>query len=151
MGRSDRSADKIKVGVSSCLLGEKVRYNGEHTKNDFVAEVLGRYFEWVPVCPEVEAGMGIPRETVYLEGAPDAPRMIGDKTKKDWTRPMRALSEKRGLELERIGIAGYIFKKNSPSCGVFRVKVYTDKGMPSRGGRGLFAAAFAGFIRYDVR
>jgi len=139
MPQDDRTGEKIKVGVSSCLIGDKVRWNGEHKKDAFVYDLLSPHFEWVPTCPEVEVGMGVPRETVYLEGEADAPRMIGDKTKTDWTARMRAYAKKRARELSRLGLAGHIFKKNSPSCGLMRVKVYSEKRTFSGQGRGLFA------------
>lgn len=140
MPQGDSLGEKIRVGVSSCLLGEKVRWNGDHKKHLYVYDMLSPYFDWVATCPEVEIGMGIPRETVYLEGSPEAPRMIGDRTKTDWTRRMRAYSEKRGRELSKLGISGYIFKKNSPSCGLMRVKVYSEARIPAGQGRGLFAS-----------
>lgn len=139
MSQGDQSGEKIKVGVSSCLLGEKVRWNGDHKKHVYVYDMLSPYFDWVTTCPEVEIGMGILRETVYLEGSVEATRMIGEKTKTDWTRRMRAYSEKRGRELSKLGISGYIFKKNLPSCGLMRVKVYLAKRMLAGQGRGLFA------------
>ena len=77
---------KIRVGVSSCLLGEKVRWNGDHKQDRFVKDLLGRFFEWVPTCPEMEVGMGVPRETVQLTGNPEAPRMVGNKTMRDHLR-----------------------------------------------------------------
>ncbi len=85
---------KIKVGVSSCLLGEKVRWNGDHKQDLFVKDLLGKFFEWVPTCPEVEIGMGILRETVQLAGDPKAPRMVGNKTGTDWTARMNRYSKK---------------------------------------------------------
>ena len=87
------SEPKIKVGVSSCLLGEKVRWDGDHKQDLFVKDLLGQFFEWVPTCPEVEVGMGIPRETVQLVGDPKAPRMVGNKTGADWTVRMNRYSK----------------------------------------------------------
>jgi uncharacterized protein YbgA (DUF1722 family)/uncharacterized protein YbbK (DUF523 family) len=133
---------KIKVGVSSCLLGEKVRWNGDHKQDLFVKDLLGRFFEWVPTCPEVEIGMGIPRETVQLTGNASAPRMVGNTTGTDWTSRMNRYSKKRSSELANMNLCGYIFKNRSPSCGIARIKVYGDDGNPTPNGRGLFAGAF---------
>jgi len=136
------SEPKIKVGVSSCLLGEKVRWNGDHKQDLFVKDLLGQFFEWIPTCPEVEVGMGIPRETVQLAGDPKAPRMVGNSTGTDWTVRMNRYSKKRSAELETSNLCGYIFKNRSPSCGIARIKVYGKGGMPTPNGRGLFADAF---------
>ena len=136
------SKSKIKVGVSSCLLGEKVRWNGDHKQDLFVKDLLGQFFEWVPTCPEVEIGMGIPRETVQLIGNPKAPRMVGNTTGTDWTSRMNRYSRKRSTQLGTMNLCGYIFKNRSPSCGIARIKVYGDNGMPTPNGRGLFAEAF---------
>jgi len=133
---------KIKVGVSSCLLGEKVRWNGDHKQDLYVKNLLGQFFEWVPTCPEVEIGMGIPRETVQLTGDPSTPRMIGNASGTDWTSRMNRYSKKRSVELGTMGLCGYIFKNRSPSCGIARIKVYGDDGNPTPNGRGLFANAF---------
>jgi uncharacterized protein YbgA (DUF1722 family)/uncharacterized protein YbbK (DUF523 family) len=133
---------KIKIGVSSCLLGKEVRYNGGHSHDRYVTGTLGQYFIFVDVCPEVEAGFGIPRETLRLVGNPDAPRLMTTKTKKDFTDKMQKWAEKRVLELEKENLCGFIFKKGSPSSGMERVRVYTDKGMPSNRGSGMFARAF---------
>jgi uncharacterized protein YbgA (DUF1722 family)/uncharacterized protein YbbK (DUF523 family) len=133
---------KIKVGVSSCLLGEKVRWNGDHKQDRFVKDLLGQFFEWVSTCPEVEIGMGTPRETVQLAGDPSAPRMVGNKTGTDWTARMTRYSKKRSAELSKMNLCGYIFKNRSPSCGIARIKVYGDDGNPTPNGRGLFAGAF---------
>jgi len=132
---------KMRVGVSSCLLGEKVRWNGDHKQDLYVKDLLGRYFEWVPVCPEVEAGMGIPRETVQLQGDPQKPRMVGTVTGEDWTARMNRYSQKRARELVPLNLCGYIFKNRSPSCGIARIKVYDDAGRAAPNGRGLFAGA----------
>ena len=134
--------NRIKVGVSSCLLGEKVRWNGDHKQDLFVKDLLGQFFEWVPICPEVEIGMGIPRETVQLTGNSKAPRMLGKTTGTDWTTRMNRYSKKRVTELANMSLCGYIFKNKSPSCGIARIKVYGNDGNPSPNGRGLFAASF---------
>lgn len=136
-------AAKIKVGVSSCLLGVKVRWNGDHKQDLYITDILGRYFEWVPVCPEFETGMGVPRETVRLVKDGSETLMLGTKTRKDWTAPMRKFTRKKTAELEAVPLCGFIFKKGSPSCGMERVALYHPAGMPAGSStRGLFSAAF---------
>ena len=131
----------IKIGISSCLLGEEVRFDSGHKKSNYIVSILGPYFQFVRVCPEVEIGMGVPREAVRLVGDPEAPRMVGGKTGTDWTRKMNRYSERRTGQIARYNLSGYILKKDSPSCGMERVKVYGSKGGTVRTGRGLFAAA----------
>jgi uncharacterized protein YbgA (DUF1722 family)/uncharacterized protein YbbK (DUF523 family) len=134
--------DRLRLGVSSCLLGEQVRFDGGHKHDRFLTEVLGRYVEWVPICPELEVGMGVPREAVRLQGAVDAPRMVGVRTRIDHTTAMRRFAAARVRELAALDLHGYVWKRGSPSCGMERVRVYGATGMPARRGRGLFAAAF---------
>lgn len=134
--------DRLRLGVSSCLLGERVRFDGGHKHDRFLTERLGQYVEWVPVCPELEVGMGVPREAVRLEGDPTAPRMIGVRSRRDHTTAMRRFAAARSRQLAALDLSGYVFKKDSPSCGMERVRVYGKSGMPSRRGRGIFAAAF---------
>ena len=133
---------RIKLGISRCLLGEPVRYDGGHKLDRFLTETLGKYVEYVPVCPEVECGMPIPREAMHLEGNPELPRLVTIRTKIDKTDQMTAWAEKRVVELEKDGLMGFIFKSDSPSSGMERVKVYNDKNMAIRKGVGLFARAF---------
>jgi uncharacterized protein YbgA (DUF1722 family)/uncharacterized protein YbbK (DUF523 family) len=135
------TGDKPRLGISSCLLGERVRYDGGHKRDHFITEILGRFVEWVPVCPELEVGMGVPRESVRLMGAPERPRMIGDRSQTDWTGPMLSYAKRRIEQLEQLRLDGYVFKKDSPSCGMGRVRVYTNSGAPSRSGKGMFARA----------
>ena len=130
---------KPRLGISACLLGQKVRYDGGHKRNSFLAEVLGPFVEWIPVCPELEAGMGVPRETVRLVGNQKNPRMLAERSGRDWTKEMMSFAAKRAAELGRLHLCGYVFKKDSPSCGMERVKVYSTTGGASRDGRGLFA------------
>lgn len=137
------SAPEIEVGVSQCLLGANVRYDGAHARDRYLTDVLAGHFTLVPVCPEVEVGMGIPRETVRLEGDGAAPRMVAPKSGTDWTDRMNTFSKRRVRELAGCDLCGFVFKQKSPSCGVFRVKLYQEKGMPRHDGRGLFAAEFA--------
>jgi uncharacterized protein YbgA (DUF1722 family)/uncharacterized protein YbbK (DUF523 family) len=134
--------DKIKIGISQCLLGDNVRWNGGHSRSRFITDTLSLYVEFVPVCPEVEAGFPIPRETFRLIGDPDRPRLVTSKTKVDHTERMRRWAEQRAEALEKENLCGFIFKKDSPSSGLLRVKVYNEKGMPEKKGVGLFAKAF---------
>lgn len=133
---------KIKIGVSTCLLGHKVRYDGGHKRDPYIIDILGEYFEFVPVCPEVEAGFPTPREAFRLVGDIDKPRMITQKTGKDVTDRMQRWSHKRCDALADEQLRGYIFKSKSPSSGRWRVKVYNDKGMPQHKGVGIFARIF---------
>ena len=135
--------DKIKIGVSSCLVGEKVRWNGDHKQDRYVREVLSKYFEYIPVCPEVEVGMGVPRETVALYGNPEKPSMISKKTQTDWTKPMEKYIKSRIKTLSADDLCGYIFKSKSPSCGMSRVPLYSEFGSHKvKHGPGMFANAF---------
>jgi uncharacterized protein YbgA (DUF1722 family)/uncharacterized protein YbbK (DUF523 family) len=135
-----RSADlPIRVGISSCLLGEEVRYDGGHQKDSYITGVLARHFTWVPVCPEMEVGMGVPREPIRLVGDAAAPRLLGVTSGADHTLRMNDFARRRVQELARRGLSGYILKRASPSCGMERVKVYGDDGPPARTGTGLFA------------
>ncbi len=129
----------MKIGVSSCLLGENVRYDGGHKHDAYVAATLGAYFSYVPVCPEVECGMTIPREAIRLEGEPESPRLFTVKTRRDVTEQMLVYREAKLAELKKENLCGYILKKNSPSCGLARVKVYRGQGIV-KSGRGIFAA-----------
>lgn len=135
--------NKIKIGVSSCLIGEKVRWNGDHKQNHYVREVLANYFEYVSICPEMEVGMGVPRETVALYGNLEESRMISKKTQTDWTQPMQKYIKSRLNTLTHDNFCGYIFKSKSPSCGLGRVPVYSEFGSHNvRHGPGMFAQAF---------
>jgi len=133
---------KIRLGISACLLGEEVRYDGGHKHDRYLTDTLGRYVEYVPVCPEVEAGFGIPREAMRLEGDPNAPHLVTRRTKRDLTESMLAWAKKRALELEGQDLCGFIFKSRSPSSGMERIAVYNEKGMPVKKGIGLFARVF---------
>jgi len=133
---------KIKLGVSTCLLGENVRYDGGHKLDRFLTDTLGQYVQYVPVCPEVECGLGVPRESMHLEGDPDSPRLVTTRTKHDMTDPMVRWARKRVIDLEKEDLCGFIFKSDSPSSGMERVKVYNEKGMPVKKGIGMFARIF---------
>ena len=134
--------EKIKLGISTCLLGETVRYDGRHKLDRFLMNTLGQYVEYVPVCPEVECGLGVPRESMHLEGDPDSPRLVTTRTKQDMTDRMVQWARKRVVELEKEDLCGFIFKSNSPSSGMERVRVYNEKGMPVKKGIGIFAGIF---------
>lgn len=134
--------NQIKIGISACLLGENVRWNGGHTRDRYLTDTLGRYVEYVPVCPEVECGLGVPRETLRLVGDPDNPRLVTSKTEIDQTDRMIRWAMKKVKDLEQEDLCGFIFKRKSPSSGLFNIPVRTSKGMPQKKGQGLFAKAF---------
>jgi len=135
--------EKIKIGVSSCLLGEKVRWNGEHKEDRYVRDMLGKYFQYVSVCPEVEMGMGVPRETVALYGSLENPKMIAKSSRRDWAPEMNHFLKERISALSEDDLSGYIFKNKSPSCGLWKIPVYSDsRGGKSFQGSGIFANAF---------
>ncbi len=134
--------EPVKIGVSTCLLGENVRYDGGHQLDRFVRDTLGRFVEYVPVCPEVECGLSIPREAMRLVGDAEDPKLLTQKTKIDHTERMKSWAKKRLCELEKEDLCGFIFKKNSPSSGLFRVKVYNETGQPAKSGTGIWARAF---------
>jgi uncharacterized protein YbgA (DUF1722 family)/uncharacterized protein YbbK (DUF523 family) len=122
-------------------LGQRVRYDGGHKRNDFLADTFGRFVRWVEVCPEVEVGLPTPRDSLRLEGSAEAPRMVVPKSGVNITDAMLNFSRSRIAELEKEDLCGYVFKKGSPSCGLHRVRVYAETGMPAATGRGLFARA----------
>jgi uncharacterized protein YbgA (DUF1722 family)/uncharacterized protein YbbK (DUF523 family) len=128
----------IRLGVSTCLLGEEVRYDGGHKLDRFLVNTLGSFVEWVPVCPEVEIGLPTPRESMRLAGDPEAPRLIAPKSSHDYTERMQTWARERLEELAAVKLHGFIFKKDSPSSGLFRVRVYDQNGMPRRVGTGIF-------------
>jgi len=131
--------EPIRIGVSSCLLGNLVRYDGGHKRNQFLTETLSPFVRWVPVCPEVELGLGVPRETVRLEEGANGMRLVAPRSGTDHTAAMRRYAHARVADLAREDLCGYVLKKNSPSCGMERVKVYGSAGPPKPRGRGLFA------------
>jgi len=133
---------KFRIGISSCLLGNEVRWNAGHKLDKYLTRTLGKFVEYVPVCPEVEVGLGIPRESMRLVGDPENPRLITFKSKTDHTERMVTWAQKRVREMEKEALCGFIFKSDSPSSGMIRVKVYNEKGMPHKVGIGIFARAF---------
>ena len=134
--------ERVRLGISSCLLGNPVRWNAGHKLDRFLTNTLGQFVDYVPVCPEVEAGFGVPRESMRLVGDPQNPRLITFKSKMDHTDQMLRWAQKRVKELEKEDLHGFIFKSDSPSSGMIRVKVYTEKGMPVKKGVGMFAREF---------
>jgi uncharacterized protein YbgA (DUF1722 family)/uncharacterized protein YbbK (DUF523 family) len=129
---------RVRIGISSCLLGAEVRYDGGHKRSGFLTDVLGRHVEWVPVCPEVELGLGSPRAPIRLIKGGDGVRFV-QQGEIDLTDRMRSFSTRRVIELQSQNLSGYVLKKGSPSCGLERVRLYTEAGMPISSGRGLFA------------
>ena len=123
---------KFKIGISSCLLGNEVRWNAAHKLDKFLTRTLGKFVEYVPVCPEVEAGFGVPRASFRLVGDPENPGLITFKSMTDHTDQMLTWAQRRVRELEKEDLCGFIFKSDSPSSGMIRVKVYNDKGMPHK-------------------
>jgi uncharacterized protein YbgA (DUF1722 family)/uncharacterized protein YbbK (DUF523 family) len=134
--------EKIKIGISTCLLGEPVRFDGGHKLDRYLADTLGRFLQYVPVCPEMECGFGVPRESFRLVGDPERPRLVTSRTNRDHTERLTAWAEKRVGELEKEDLGGFIFKSGSPSSGLERVKVYDRNGVSAKVGVGLFARIF---------
>ena len=137
-GRDER---QIRIGISACLLGEKVRYDGGHKLAQFLIDAFGGSVEWVPVCPEVEAGFGAPREPMQLTRAEGAIGLTMVADGRDVTAPMDEFIRQRLPELRGETLSGYILKANSPSCGIEGVKVHDRQGVVREAGRGLFAEA----------
>lgn len=137
------SRPKMRLGVSSCLLGKKVRHDGGHKRDDFIVSVLGPYVEWVPVCPELESGMGVPRESMRLVRGEDGVRLLTVKTARDVTTQLTGWTARKLPALGDEHLCGFILKKDSPTCGLERVKVYGKGGVPQKNGQGLFAAALS--------
>jgi uncharacterized protein YbgA (DUF1722 family)/uncharacterized protein YbbK (DUF523 family) len=134
-------AQKIRLGVSACLLGQEVRYDGGHQRDHFLTDTLGPFVEWVPVCPEVEIGLGVPRAAIRLVGDAAAPRLIVEKTGEDLTARMQRYARARTRELESLDLHGYVLKRGSPSCGLFRVRIYDEAGALRGNGAGAYARA----------
>ncbi|MFP4474676.1 MAG: YbgA family protein [Desulfatibacillaceae bacterium] len=132
----------LRIGISTCLLGEPVRYDGGHKHDRYLTGTLGQYVEYVPVCPEVECGLGVPRESMRLVGKPQNPRLVTSRSGVDLTERMQTWADKRVEELAGENLCGFIFKSKSPSSGMARVPVYTEQGQPVRRGSGIFAKTF---------
>lgn len=135
--------EKIRIGISTCLLGHKVRYDGNHSHDRFLTQTLGLFADYVPVCPEVECGMPTPREAVRLVGDPASPRLVTQKTGVDMTAMMTDWLPGRLARLEKENLSGFIFRSKSPSSGLYRIRVYGDDGKVRKIGTGIFARAFA--------
>jgi uncharacterized protein YbbK (DUF523 family) len=131
----------LRVGISACLVGQEVRFDGGHKRDPLLFEMFGPGVEWVPVCPEVEVGMGTPREPLRLERHAGRVRMVTIDTRMDYSGRMEAWSQKRLAELARLELDAYVLKSDSPSCGKDGVKVFSPAASPVRDGRGLFAEA----------
>jgi uncharacterized protein YbgA (DUF1722 family)/uncharacterized protein YbbK (DUF523 family) len=132
---------RLRIGISSCLLGEQVRFDGGHKRDAFLVGTFAEYCEWVPVCPEFELGLGVPRESLRLVGDKAAPRLIAPASETDHTVAMQRFVGRRLRQLEAEGLHGFVFKKGSPTCGLERVRVYhLSMGGHESKGRGLFAA-----------
>jgi uncharacterized protein YbgA (DUF1722 family)/uncharacterized protein YbbK (DUF523 family) len=132
----------IKLGISTCLLGERVRWNGGHKLDQFLTDTLGQFVQYCPVCPEVECGFGVPREPLRLVGDPHAPRLITARARQDYTNRMLRWARRRVSELKGEELSGFVFKGASPSCGMKGVKVYNEQGVPTASGTGLFVRVF---------
>ena len=138
-----RSASfRIRLGISRCLLGDAVRYDGGHKRDRYLAEMLCRTIDWVPVCPEVEAGLGTPREPMQLVGTVGRTKLLTLTTRQDKTDRLESFSHRRIAELQSMNLSGYVFKARSPSCGVEQVPLYDRQGKAKPGGIGLFARRF---------
>ena len=133
---------KPRVGISACLLGESVRFDGGHKHDRYLTDTLGLYFDWVPVCPEVECGLPTPRESMHLEGDPESPRLVTTRTHEDKTEQERSWARRRVEELANEDLCGFIFKKDSPSSGMRNVRVYDENGVPRKVGVGIFSRIF---------
>lgn len=132
---------RIQVGVSACLLGEEVRYDGGHKLDRSVRDALGAQVDFIPVCPEFELGLGVPREPIGLAGDPERPRLRGLESGEDLTSRMEAWCTTRAEQLGAIGLSGFVLKARSPSCGIGDARVQTSTGEVP--GTGLFAQALA--------
>lgn len=132
----------LRIGISRCLLGDNVRHDGGHKLDSVLIETLSRYVEWVPVCPEVEVGLGIPREPMQLVGDRHAPRLITINTGLDHTETMCRFAQQRVSELAALGLSGFVFKSASPSCGIKGVSLFDAQGRKTHDGVGFFARAF---------
>lgn len=134
---------KLRLGVSACLLGQDVRWDGRNKRDPFVVDVLGPLVEWVAVCPELELGLGVPREPIRLAGRASGPRLVAERSGKDHTAAMLRYAEARVRELALLDLDGYVTKKDSPSCGLAGVPVHSGRGGSRPAGVGLFVRTLA--------
>jgi uncharacterized protein YbgA (DUF1722 family)/uncharacterized protein YbbK (DUF523 family) len=137
----NRSAPRPHLGVSSCLLGRKVRFDGGHKRDAFVVDSHGAFVEWVPVCPELESGLGVPRESMRLVREAGGIRLLTVNTRRDVTDIVAGWNARKLRDLAAHELCGFVLKKDSPTCGMERVRVYGGGGIPLKSGQGLFAAA----------
>ena len=135
------ASPRLRIGISQCLLGEPVRYDGGHKRDALLVDTLREQIEWVPVCPEVEAGLGTPRDRMQLEGSAASPRLVTLTTRMDLTSAMTRFGGRRVRELEALALCGFVFKARSPSCGLTDVPIYSSRGDTEHNGAGLFARA----------
>lgn len=133
------TSSKLKIGISACLLGEKVRFDGGHKEDRYLTRTLSYYVEWVPVCPEVEMGLPVPRENLRLVVGEEGIRLVGGKSKQDFTEQMQSWAQERLAQLSSEHLHGYILKRSSPSCGMERVRVYDTNSVPQKNGVGIYA------------
>ncbi len=138
---ADLIDDEIRIGISACLLGEPVRFDGGHKRDAFLVETLKPFVRFVPVCPEMEIGLGAPRETLRLVRDESGLRLVAPKSGEDLTARMESFARRRAAALRALDLHGFVLKKDSPSCGLERVKVYDRHGVPAKDGQGLFATA----------
>ena len=133
----------IKIGVSACLLGEKIRPDGRHARSHYLTQTLSKYVEFIPLCPEMACGMGINREPVRQVDCADRIRLIGYDTGEDWTERMDSWCERILVGLEEDELCGFILKNNSPSCALKMGKVYSTTGKAPRREQGFFTTRLA--------
>lgn len=138
----DPLSEKITIGISSCLLGEKVRFDGGHKLDHYLKDTLGAYVVWIPVCPEVETGFPVPREAMRLVGDTSSPRLMTVRSGVDHTDRMLTWADGKLAVIEKLDLCGFIFKSRSPSSGMRGVKVYNFAGVPTHAGVGIFARLF---------
>src|SRR5438128_10689423 len=129
-------------GISQCLRGDNARYDGGHKLESVLIETLGRHVEWVPVCPEVEVGLGTPREPMQLVGDRHAPRLVTINTGVDLTEAMNRFARQRVRELEALNLSAFVFKSASPSCGIRQVPFFNTQGIETQEAVGVVAGAF---------
>jgi uncharacterized protein YbgA (DUF1722 family)/uncharacterized protein YbbK (DUF523 family) len=132
-------SEPIRIGISSCLLGQKVRFDGGHKRDRYLTDVLGQWLTWVPVCPELEIGLGIPRPSIRLESAKPTAILVEPGSGRQLTEEMQVYAKRKVKELQQLELDGFILKKGSPSCGMERVRVYGRGGVPTKNGVGVFA------------
>lgn len=138
-GQVERAQPSIRIGVSACLLGHGVRFDGGHKRNRFIIDKLSHFAELIPVCPEVGAGLGTPRETIRQSVASGSLRVVGSRSGIDHTDALQSFSERAVSNLG--GLCGFVLQSRSPTCGMERVRVYDAGGVPKKNGVGVFAAA----------